>query len=94
MTQIPALTLSGTFSKHFFNEHFPETPVKFNINKHKLNGYMTDELLEARTLKLKLHKKYLKSRSLADKDIYINHRNSYNTLLRQCKKNIILKILT
>jgi hypothetical protein len=69
-----------------YDEHLPLTRIKFNINKHKLNGYMTNELLEARSNKLKMHKIYLKSRSLTDKENYTLSRNSYNTLLRQNKQ--------
>jgi hypothetical protein len=47
---------------------------------------MTNELLEARSNKLKMHKIYLKSRSLIDKENYTLSRNSYNTLLRQSKQ--------
>jgi len=72
--------------KSLYDEHFPEITVKFNINKHKLNAYMTEELLEARNLKNKLHKTYIKSQSLTDKETYIQQRNAYNTLLRQSKK--------
>jgi hypothetical protein len=31
--------------KSLYDEHFPEISVKFNKNKHKINGYMTPELL-------------------------------------------------
>jgi hypothetical protein len=72
--------------KSLYDEHFPEIKVKFNINKHKLNGFMTDELLEARMNKVKSHKVALLSKSLEDKNTYINNRNAYNTLLRQSKQ--------
>jgi hypothetical protein len=72
--------------KSLYDEHFPEIKVKFNINKHKLNGFMTDELLEARMNKVKSHNVALLSKSLEDKNTYINNRNAYNTLLRQSKQ--------
>jgi hypothetical protein len=46
-----------------YNEHLPITHVKFNRNKHKINGYMTQELLDARATKLYLHKTSLKSKT-------------------------------
>ncbi len=45
--------------KALYDEHFPLTNIKFNINKHKLNGYMTNELLESRNKKINLYKRYL-----------------------------------
>ncbi len=47
---------------------------------------MTDELFEARNAKNKLHKIYIKSKTLTDKDKYVQQRNAYNTLLRQSKQ--------
>ncbi len=54
--------------KSLHDEHFPEITIKFNINKHKLNAYMTDELFEACNARNKLHKIYIKSKTLSDKD--------------------------
>jgi hypothetical protein len=47
---------------------------------------MTNELLEARAIKVKLHKKYISTRSDDDKARYIQHRNAYNSLLRTSKQ--------
>jgi hypothetical protein len=69
-----------------YDEHFPLTYVKFNKNKHRINGYMTDELLESRNVKLSLYKKAIKTKNPEDHAIYIQHRNAYNTLLRQSKQ--------
>jgi hypothetical protein len=70
-----------------YTEHFPEINIKFNKNKHKIHGYMNNDLLNERLLKLNLHKKYLISRTLTDHDAYISQRNKYNTLLRQSKQS-------
>ncbi len=62
----PYLVVSASFDrfwdifKSLYDEHFPEISVKFNKNKHKINGYMTPELLEMHHMKLYLHKKPLK----------------------------------
>jgi hypothetical protein len=72
--------------KSLYDEHFPEISVKFNKNKHKINGYMTPELLEMHNRKLYLHKKALKTKTAQDSDIYKIHRNNYNTALRLSKQ--------
>jgi hypothetical protein len=69
-----------------YEEHCPIVRIKFNINKHRINNFMTEELLEARRLKQNCHKIALKSKSAEDKNMYIQHRNIYNTMLRQCKQ--------
>jgi len=43
--------------KHLYDTHCPVKTVKLNKNKHKINNYMTDELLELRNNKLTLYKK-------------------------------------
>jgi hypothetical protein len=69
-----------------YDEHFPNIHVRFNINKHKINGFMNNELFEARDNKLKAHKKSIKTKQPADHENYILLRNRYNTMLRQCKQ--------
>jgi hypothetical protein len=69
-----------------YDELFPLTHVKFNKNKHRINGYMTDELLESRNVKLFLYKKAIKTINPKDHATYIQHKNAYNTLLRQSKQ--------
>jgi hypothetical protein len=69
-----------------YDLHFPLTRVKFNKNKHRINAFMTDELLNARLTKLNLQKTYLKNKTHEDKDRYTAYRNYYNTLLRQSKQ--------
>jgi hypothetical protein len=69
-----------------YNEHFPITSIKFNRNKHKINGFMTEELLSARRIKLNLHRTARSTKSQADHDQYVAYRNYYNALLRQSKQ--------
>ena len=40
---------------NLYNVHLPIKHVKFNKNKHRINGYMSQELLDARATKLYLH---------------------------------------
>ncbi len=42
--------------KPLYDEHFPDFLAKFNKNKHKINGFMTQELLDMRSMKLDLQK--------------------------------------
>jgi hypothetical protein len=69
-----------------YNKHFPIIKMRFNRNKHKINGYMTDELLLARNNKLELHKIAIKNKTPENTLNYITQRNAYNTLLRQHKQ--------
>jgi hypothetical protein len=78
--------------KALYDEHFPEIRVKFNINKHKLNGFMTDELLEARKNKITSHKVALLSKSLEDREIYTNYIETNTTpCLGKVNKNTMSK---
>jgi hypothetical protein len=69
-----------------YTEHFPLTNVKFNKNKHRINGYMSNELLDSRSLKLSLQKKSLRTKDPVDIAAYITQRNVYNSMLRKCKQ--------
>jgi hypothetical protein len=71
---------------NLYNIHFPVIKVRFNRNKHKINGYMNDELLLARATKMELHKISLKNKTPEDTRKYIEHRNMYNSMLRQQKQ--------
>jgi hypothetical protein len=71
---------------NLYEVHFPVINVRFNRNKHKINGYMTDDLLTARNTKQELHKKALKNKTPEDTHNYITQRNLYNTMLRQHKQ--------
>jgi hypothetical protein len=73
--------------KHLYDTHCPIKTVKLNKNKHKINDYMTDELITARDNKLTLYKTYINTRSLTDANNYKIARNHYNTMLRQSKKH-------
>jgi hypothetical protein len=72
--------------QNLYNTHFPLTRVKFNKNKHRINAFMTEELLNTRLTKLNLQKIALKNKTQEDKDRYTAYRNYYNTLLRQSKQ--------
>ncbi len=52
-----------------YDQHFPKIHMRFNRNKHKINGFMTDELLLARNRKIELHKISLKNKTLEDTQI-------------------------
>jgi hypothetical protein len=78
-------TFWNLFTAHF-TEHCPVVHIRFNKNKHKLNGYMNDELLAEGNIKLHLHKTSLSTRLQEDHNKYIAQRNKYNTLLRQSKQ--------
>ncbi len=82
-----------TIFSELYNEHLPITHVKFNRNKHRINGYMTQDLLEARATKLYLHETALKNKSQLDLDRYKDYRNYYNTLIRQAKQKYYLENL-
>jgi hypothetical protein len=72
--------------KPLYDEHFPEIQVKFNKNKHKINGFMTQELLDMRSMKLNLQKKAIKTKTQPDLDNFKLCRNNYNTALRLSKQ--------
>lgn len=69
-----------------FEQTFPLIKIKFNRNIHKLQAFMTAELLEKRKTKLELLKLSLIEPSPQNKTNFRNARNSYNTLLRNTKK--------
>jgi len=69
-----------------YDLHFPKIHMRFNRNKHKINGFMNDDLLQARNKKLELHKIALKNKTQEDTQNYITQRNLYNSLLRQSKQ--------
>jgi hypothetical protein len=68
------------------NLHFAPKTVKFNINHHKLESWMTKGLLISRTTKLKLEAISSKSPTITNTNNYKTYRDLYNTTLRACKK--------
>jgi len=72
--------------ENLYNTNFPVRNVRFNRNKHKINGYMKEELLACRATKLELHKISLRNKTPVDTRNYIEHRNMYNNMLRQHKQ--------
>jgi len=61
--------------KALYDTHLPIKRIKFNINKHKKDGYMTAELLHSRKTKFSLHKLALKSKTQDDWNRYTEYRN-------------------
>ena len=66
--------------------HFQPKTVKFNINFHKIEKWMTKGLLISRATKNRLDSIYANKPTEINKLNYINYRNLYNTLIRSCKK--------
>jgi len=54
-----------------YDQHFSKIHMRFNRNKHKIKGFMSDELLQARNYKLELQKIALKNKTQEDKINYI-----------------------
>ena len=72
------------FYQHF-NNHFPICTFSASKNSCKIKNFLTPELLEARKLKLNLHKLALSDPSPFNIQNYRKHRNGYNTAVRQSK---------
>ena len=70
----------------FYNLNFPEIKKKFNINYHKINGYMTRGLLTSRITKLNLLKKSINEPTNVNVNAYKNFRTIYNKTLRASRK--------
>jgi len=78
---------------HLHDLHFSPKTVKFNINFHKLEPWMSKGLLISRKTKLKLASTLSKSPSHSNQSTYKNYRNIYNSLIRLAKKNHFSKAL-
>ena len=76
----------NTFSS-LFDLYLPVTRIKLNRNIHKINDFMTRGLLISRKRKNELHKSYLIEPTPLKRDIYVNYRNTYNSLIRLSKKH-------
>jgi len=72
--------------KVLYDKHLPIQRIKFNVNKHKKDGYMTEELLNSRRTKLNLQKIAIKLKTPEAKIRYTEYRNYYNKLVRQRKQ--------
>ena len=68
------------------NLHFSPKTVKFNINYHKLEPWMSRGLLISRKTKLKLATQLSKFPTPANLSKYKTFRNIYNSTLRAAKK--------
>ena len=65
--------------------HFPLCTFSSNKNSNRIKNFLTPELLEARKLKLKLHKLSLIDPTASNINNYKKHRNLYNTAVRQSR---------
>ena len=74
--------------------HFHPKTVKFNINYHKIEKWMTKGLLISRSTKNRLDAAYAKKPTEANKLKYISYRNVYNSVIRACKKLHFSKAIT
>ena len=66
--------------------HFSPKTVKFNINYHKMEPWMSRGLLISRQTKLKLSSLLAKNHTPALSEKYKTYRNAYNKILRAGKK--------
>jgi hypothetical protein len=71
---------------NFFNLYFPKRTEKINRNYAKLEPWITNGILTSRRTKLRLHKIYLKKRTVPDFNTFRTYRNLYNTTIRHAKK--------
>ena len=76
-----------------FDVYFEEKTIRFNINIHKKEPWMSNGLLKSRRTKLELYSIYSKHRSVENKQIFDNYKNLYNKLLRAMKKLHYSKLL-
>ena len=76
-----------------FDAHFEEKTVRFNINIHKIEPWMSKGLLKSRRTKIELYSIYSKHRSVENKQIFDKYKNLYNKLLRAMKKLHYSKLL-
>ena len=81
-----ALELFNDIWVSLFDQCFPLRKSFINRRTQKINDFFTNGLLVSRSRKLTLYNKFLKSRNLEDKNIYIAYRNCYNKTVKQAKK--------
>jgi hypothetical protein len=85
------------FSDTFFNLydlHFPLREIRFNVNKHAVEPWMSKGLLVSRTKKFELASISAKNPSAVTISTFKNYRNLYNRILRAAKKLYYEKELT
>ncbi len=85
------------FSDTFFNLydlHFPPREIRFNVNKHAVEPWISKCLLVSRTKKLELASISAKNPSVDTISIFKNYCNLYNRILRAAKKLYYKKELT
>jgi hypothetical protein len=71
--------------KQAYDTHFPKITRRTSKNKHKICNFLTQELLQARSTKLELHKKFLANPTTENKATYTRFRNEYNSAIRKRK---------
>ena len=69
-----------------YDAHFEEKTIRFNINIHKIEPWMSNGLLTSRRKKIELYSIWSKDRSAESKQIFNNYKNLYNKLIRAMKK--------
>jgi Reverse transcriptase (RNA-dependent DNA polymerase) len=72
--------------KMLYDMHIPLVNVRFNRNKHKINGFMTGGLMVSRNTKITLLKKSLIEPTEQNILKYKTYRNLYNKIVRVAKK--------
>jgi hypothetical protein len=71
---------------HFHEVFFPIQTKKFNRNINNIEKWMTKGLLISRQNKFKLSHKCMSEPSPANRLLYKQYRNCYNTTIRAAKK--------
>ena len=80
----PAFSLFYNQYTTYFNQCFPPTKIKIGYRNRK--PWLTETLKKSITYKNKLYRKYIKSKSPADKETYHNYKRCLRTLLRQAER--------
>ena len=72
--------------KLLYDNCFPLITKKFNCNIHKIQDFMSNEILASRQTKIQLHKAFLTDPSPVNLASYKTHRNLYQKAIRTAKK--------
>ena len=82
-----------TLFHDLYEENFPLKTIRFNRNIHNIERWMTPELLNSRSIKFELEKKYINNPSEENLHAYKSHKNRYNQQLRKSKKDHYSQLL-
>ena len=88
-----AFSVFWSFFSTLYDLHFPVISAKFNKNKHKIQGFMSEGLLVSRTTKLELSRLAIAFPTIENKQRFLNYRNFYNKIIRAAKKTYFEKNL-